>query len=311
MRHAVCTIPRALFGATLGCFFCAGCIPFWGSKPGPARAPSTVVRFADQAAALGLAPSEPTLPEVTRALGRAVDALPANTQGAGAQIAREAQGMEKEGGQSEFEHARRSLDLALVALGKVKRPAGSSAERRRAIGEAQQAIAAIGADGAKPAEVGRAYRAVGEALLLVTGGSGQIATGRKLAPLVARFAVEEADAARRTGAQLLYAMADAFDALPGRSAKVERLATQLRAQAQGLSQAATLAYSSQLQAALSTAATALAALKKAGPALAILQAEARAAVGRVSAERPFELERPAVQDAVRLLTDGLTVAGAR
>jgi hypothetical protein len=108
-------------------------------------------------------------------------------------------------------------------------------------------------------------------------------------------------------------MASALDELPARPSKVARHAAELRTHAQRLADAATLEYSAQLKEALTIAVDALAALERVppSPALDSLRTEGRAAVGRINAERPFELQRPAAQDAVRLLTDALTVAGAR
>jgi hypothetical protein len=304
----------------IGCvsLLLAGCLPFWRSKPEPPRMPAMVERFAAEASALGMAPAQPSLPAVTRTLGHAVEALPwtAKEGELGAQIAVEAQAMERDGAGKEVEHARRSLTLALQAVDGVKKPPGSQAERERALAGARQAVESLAvgsaADASRPA-VESAYRAVARALLAVCGGGGSSASEHPLAALVGRFAVEDADAARRTGAQLAFAMASALDALPARPLKVTRLAAELRKHAQRLADAATLDYSAQLKEALMVAVEALAAVERAQrfSALEALRAEARVAVGRINAERPFELQRAAVQDVVRLLTDALTVAAAR
>ncbi|MGZ3429415.1 MAG: hypothetical protein ACXVCV_22345 [Polyangia bacterium] len=296
----------------------SGCLPFVRGKPEPPRMPDMVQRFAADASALGIAPSQPALPAVTRTLGHAVEALPWTPNGLalGAQIATEADAMEKDGAAKEVEHARRSLTLALQAADGVKMRAGSQAERGRALAGARQAVESLPAGAPSAASrpaVESAYRAVARALLAVCGGAGAAATTNPLAALVARFAVDDPDQARRTGAQLLFAMASALDALPAHSAKVARHAAELRTHAQRVADANTLEYSAQLKEALTIAVDALAALEhvQRSPALDALRTEGRAAVGRINAERPFELQRPAAQDAIRLLTDALTVAGAR
>jgi hypothetical protein len=290
-----------------------GCIPFLHSKPEPPRMPAMVERFAAEASALGIEPAQPTLPAVTRTLGHAVEALPWTKNGAelGAQIGAEAQAMEKDGAAEEVEHARRSLSLELEAADAVKQTAGSQAERERALLGARQSVESL-AVSSRPA-VEDAYRAVARALLAVCGGGGLASTSNPLADLVARFAVEDADAARRTGAQLAFAMASTLDELPAAPHKNAQRAAELRKHAQRLADAGTLDYSAQLKEALTIAVDALTAVERAQrfSALAALRAEARAAVGRINADRPFELQRAAAQDAVRLLADALTVAAAR
>ncbi len=273
--------------------------------------PAMVERFAAEASALGLAPAQPELPAVTRTLGQAVESLPW-TQIAGdlgAKIAVEAQAMEKDGADKEVEHARRSLTLALEAADAVKKAPGSQAERQRALGGARLAVESLAPDAPRPA-VEDAYRAVARALLAVCGGGGSATTDNPLGGLVARFAVEDADQARRTGAQLTYAMARALYELTPSSAKVAALADKLRAEAQKLADAQTLGYAAQLKKALSIAVEALAAVERRqrSGALETLRGEARDAVHRLDSDRPFELQRPAAQDAIRLLTDALTVA---
>jgi hypothetical protein len=295
-----------------------GCIPFSQSKPEPPRVAAMVERFAAEASALGIEPAPPPLPAVTRTLGHAVEALPWTKNGAelGVQIATEAQAMEKDGAGKEVEHARRSLTLALEAADAVKKAAGSQAERERALLGARQSVESLAPGsppGASRPAVEGAYRAVARALLAVCGGGGSPSTSNPLAVLVARFAVEEADEARRTGAQLAFAMASTLDELPARPPKVAQLAAELRKHAQRLADAATLDYSAQLKEALTIAVDALAVVERAQrfSALAAMRTEARAAIGRINAERPFELQRAQAQDAVRLLTDALTVAAAR
>ncbi|MCU1281679.1 MAG: hypothetical protein JWM53_5225 [bacterium] len=320
MREAASTATPGITSAAIGCasLLLAGCLPFFGSKPEPPRMPAMVERFAAEASALGIEPTPPSLPAVTRTLGHAVEALPwtAKAGELGSQIAAEAQAMEKDGAAKEVEHARRSLTLALQAADAVKKAPGSQAERERALAAARQAVESLAvgspADASQPAVEG-AYRAVARALLAVCGGGGSAASDHPLGALVARFAVEDSDQARRTGAQLVFAMASAFDGLPARPSKIARLTAELRKHAQRLADAATLDYAAQLKEALTIAVDALAVVERAQrfSALEALRAEGRTAVSRINAERPFELQRPAAQDAVRLLTDALTVAAAR
>lgn len=277
-----------------------------------------VQQFADETTALGVAPSPPRLADVTRTLARAVEALPRMRQAheLGQQIDAEAQAMETSSGADEAAHARRSLTLALQALEGSNKAKDSAAERQRALDEAHRATDALGAasrSDESAAAIENAYRAVGRAMLVVSGQHGVAARGSDVAALVTRFAAQDGDQACRTGAQIVYAMGGAFDALPSPPAKVRRLAGELRSRADRLAQATALDYPAQLKEALAVAEDALAAIDKAQglSALKILRTQVHAAIAAISAERPFELQRPAVQDAFRLLADALTVAAAR
>ncbi|MDB4966694.1 MAG: hypothetical protein JWN44_2383 [Myxococcales bacterium] len=279
-----------------------------------------VQRFADETSALGIAPSPPRLADVTRTLARAVESLPRlrKAHELGQQIDAEAHAMETPGtAAQEAAHARRSLALALQAIEGMQKPAGTSAERRRALEEAHQAIDALepaSRSAESRAAIENAYRAVGHVMLLVVSGQvGVAARASDLGALVTRFAVQDAEQACRTGAQVLFAMAAAFDALPSPSSKVRQLAAELRSRAGRLASATALDYSAQLKEALAVAESAIAAVEKAQrfSALEILRTQAHTAIAAISAERPFELQRPAVQDAFRLLADALTVAAAR
>lgn len=277
-----------------------------------------VQQFADETTALGVAPSPPRLADVTRTLARAVEALPRMRQAheLGQQIDAEAQAMETSSGADEAAHARRSLTLALQALEGSNKAKDSAAERQRALDEAHRATDALGAasrSDESAAAIENAYRAVGRAMLVVSGQHGVAARGSDVAALVTRFAAQDGDQACRTGAQIVYAMGGAFDALPSPPAKVRRLAGELRSRADRLAQATALDYPAQLKEALAVAEDALAAIDKAQglSALKILRTQVHAAIAAISAERPFELQRPALQDAFRLLADALTVAAAR
>ncbi|HEX8953609.1 MAG TPA: hypothetical protein VF945_17250 [Polyangia bacterium] len=277
-----------------------------------------VQQFADETSALGIAPAPPRLADVTRTMARAVESLPRVRQAheLGQQIDAEAQAMETSGSTDEAAHARRSLTLALQAVEGSSKAKGAAAERQRALDEAHHATDALGAASSPKesrAAVENAYRAVGRAMLVASGQQGVAARGSDVAALVARFAVQDGDQACRTGAQILYAMGGAFDALPSAPSKVQRLAAELRSRADRLAQATALDYSAQLKEALAVGEEALAAIDKAQrfSALQILRTQAHTAIAAISAERPFELQRPAVQDALRLLADALTLAAAR
>jgi hypothetical protein len=63
-----------------------------------------------------------------------------------------------------------------------------------------------------------------------------------------------------------------------------------------------------LRDALDGAVEALGRLRRDAPAFDALQSRARDAVERIARDVPFELQRPAAQDALRLVADALTVA---
>ncbi len=292
----------------------AGCLPFFGAKPEPPHPPAMVQRFVDETSALGVPPSPPRLPDVTRTMARAVESLPRTpaARDVGQQIEGEARAMESEGRATELEHARRSAAAALHAVESLQKPAGSKQERQRVLDYAHYAVDRLGsASAASTDQVGQAYRAVGEAMLTVTGGR-FVASGRDLPALIARFAVADAEEALRWAPQVLYAMAGALSELPGRSAKIEHLAADLRGRAERLAGASTLEQAPQLKAALLVAVEALDAVERDERygELQGLSREARAAVRRISDERPLELQRGAVQDAFRVVSDGIAIAAA-
>jgi hypothetical protein len=72
-------------------------------------------------------------------------------------------------------------------------------------------------------------------MIVVTGGRAESVTGSELSQLVARFAVEEPDDARRTGAQVIAAMGDELERLPHPPPHAERVAKELRKRAERLS----------------------------------------------------------------------------
>src|SRR5262249_15592276 len=99
---------------------------------------------------------------------------------AGGARARRAGGAERGRGAGDEEAARRSVSLALQALGRMKHPAGSKKDRERAVAEVQQSTG-----------VEDSYRALGRTFLFFTGGRSGLAFGAELPQLVARLAVED------------------------------------------------------------------------------------------------------------------------
>jgi hypothetical protein len=269
----------------------AGCLPFFGGKRAPPRAPAAVQRFAAGASALGLPPSPPPLSEVTRLLASAVESLP-NAPGArerAREIDAQAQAMHGDAA-DDGRRARLSMSLALQALQKMRKPAGSKQDREHALQNVQETVG-----------VHDGYRAVARALAIFTGGQPGLIAGAALPALVARFAIEDDDMARRTGAQAVFAVGEAL-----RAHGVD--AGNLSQRAEQLASAAPLEYAPALRDALQQAVEALRKVKASAAAFASLTAEAHDAVERIARDRPFELQRPAAQDALRLIADALTVA---
>jgi hypothetical protein len=294
-------------------FALVGCISFQHDKAATPRTPAMVQRFADEASALGIPPSSPRLADLTRTLARAVESLPRGPtlHDFGQQIEAQANTLET---QESVEPVRRSLDTALRAVAGLKRPAGSEKDRQRAMDEARRAVDALGATSAtngSRAPIESAYRAVAHAMLIVTGGQAAGASGRELPALVAHMAVEESEQARRSGAQVVYAIAGALETLPSHPLKAQHLAGKLRTLADRLADASELDYSPLLKEALAIAVEALDAVEKVHVALATLRTQARTAVERIAIDRPFALQRAVAQDAVRLIADALAVAAAR
>jgi hypothetical protein len=231
------------------------------------------------------------LAEVTRLLASAVESLP-NAPGAsdrGREITAQAQAMHGDAA-DDGRRARLSISLALDALQEMRKPAAAKKDRERALNDARQAVG-----------VHQGYRAVAHALVIFTGGRPELTAGATLPALVARFAVEDDDMARRTGAQAVFAVGEALRAL-----QVD--AGDLSQRAERLASAAPLEYTLAFRDALERAVEALRKVKASTVAFASLAAEAQEAVERIARDRPFELQRPAAQDALRLIADALTVA---
>jgi hypothetical protein len=268
-----------------------GCLPFFGSKGQPPRTSLAIQRFATAASQLGVPPTPLPLDEATRMLADAVESLP-RAPGAherAQQIIAHAQAMHGVAAEDD-QQARLSVELALGALQQMKKPSGSKKERKRALTAVGEVVG-----------VHDAYRALARALVLFSGGQPGLASGSTVRALVARLSVENDDIARRTIAEALYAIADALRALhlnPG----------DLSQRAEKLTSAAPLDYAPALHDALERAAAALRNYKASNPAFETLASDAHEAVERVTRDRPFELQRSAVQDALRLITDALTVA---
>jgi hypothetical protein len=267
-----------------------------------------VQRFAAEASQLDRPPSSPRLSDVTHVLARAVESLPHSppARQLAQQIEAEARAME--GDTASVEHAKKSATLALQAVEGMVTPSGSKSERQRVLDQAHEAVSNLGAGaatGAWRAAVDEAYLGVARAMLIATGGGAM--PDRDLPGLVARLSIEDTDEARLTGAQILYAMAGAFEALQHTGHTDD-----LRKQADELASAEPLDYSPRLKAALGIAVEALRSVEKRAPrpVLASLRAQAQAAVERISPQRPFALQRAAVQDAMRIIADALTVATA-
>jgi hypothetical protein len=277
--------------ALAGLLLYGGCLPFFGGKAPKPGTPAAVWRFAAAASQLGLPPSPPPLAEVTRLLAGAVESLPATPGGheRGQEIDAQARAMRGIPAEDE-PRARQSLAAALHALEQMKKPAGSKKDRAHALEDVRQALG-----------VGDSYRAVARALVLFTGSRLGLAAYGTLPALVARLSEEDDDTARRTGAQAVFAVGEALRALHGD-------AGDLSDRAEKLAHAAPLEYAPALHDALERAVAGLRRLDVHAPGFTELAKEAEEAVGRVARPRPFELQRAAAQDALRLITDALTVA---
>jgi hypothetical protein len=283
-----------------------GCVlPFVHSHREEPRTPAAVLRFSSEAQALMRAPGAPALPEVTRSMSDAIEALP-NVDGGGRlanEVRKQADAM-AEGAPSEADvRARASLGTALEAVRRAKASA-SQADKDKAVEAARQAIEKV-APGQR-ATIHVAYAEVARAMVVVTGGHAPAATGSELSQLVTRFSVEERDEARRTGAQAIAAMSDALQHLPHAPEHAERTARELRQRAERLATAPALDYAGQLKEALTLV---VGALDRAtvSPAERRLVDEAKVAVEAIRADRPLELQQAAMAAALRLVTDAIEV----
>jgi hypothetical protein len=278
----------------------AGCVlPFVHSQRQERHTPDAVRRFAKKAHALARAPGTPSLSEVTRAMGVAIDALEVK---GGDQLALEvgkkADAMTQSGPAETDALARESLDSALEAVRRVEATV-SRADQEKAVETARQAIEKL--EPQQPATLHVAYGEVARAMVVVSGGHPRIAAGGELSQLVSRFALEQPADARRTGAQVIAAMADALERLPGHDRGAAR---ELRKRAERLANAPPLDYSGQLKDALVVVVDSLE--RDGEPARRQRTGEAKAAVYAIRADRPLDLQQAAAADALRIVSDAIT-----
>ena len=257
----------------------------------------------NEAQALTRKPDAPALLAVTRAMSVAIEALP-DVDG-GNEPARKVRALADAMTQRPNETdalARASLEATLEAVRHAETNVPTES-RDHAVEAARQAI-----DKIRPGEratVDLAYREVARAMLVVSGGRGGAAVGSELSQLVARIAVEEPDDARRTGAEVIAALGDTMQRLAVKPEHAGHIAGELRKRADRLAHAQPLDYAEQLKGALSLA---VGALNRAAvpPAVRHLLDEAQVAVeGQCGPIVPVELQRPVVQDALRLVTDAI------
>jgi hypothetical protein len=283
-----------------------GCVlPFVHSHREEARTPAAVERFASEAQALSRAPATPALSAVTRSMSDAIEALP-DVDGGGQlalDVRKQAKAMTDAAPNDAGALARASLGTALEAVRRAKANA-SRAEKDKAVETARQAIEKV--QPGQPATITLAYTEVARAMAVVTSGHAPAATGSELSQLVARFAVEERDEARRTGAQAIAAMGDALQHLPRPPPHGERTTNELRKRAEQLASAPALDYSGQLKEALTLVVKSLDHAELTAAQRRLVD-EAKVAVELIRADRPLELQQGAMADALRLVTDAIEV----
>jgi hypothetical protein len=283
-----------------------GCvIPFVHSHREKPQTPEAVQRFSAQAEALTRAPGAPALPDVTRSMSAAIDALPEVKGGhqLALDVEKQAEAMTQRPNETDAP-ARASLNAALEAVRRTK-PSVRQGDKDKAVAGAQKAIEKI--QPGQSATIAIAYAEVARAMVVTTGGQTAPASSSELSQLVARFAVEEPSDARRSGAQAIAAMGDALERLPHPPEHARRIARELRKRADRLAAAPTLEYAGQLKDALSIV---VHSLDRADllPGERRLVVEARAAVDAIRDDRPLELQHAALAAALRLVTETLTVS---
>jgi hypothetical protein len=282
----------------------AGCvIPFVSSRQEKPRSPEAVQRFSSQAQALTRTPGAPELPDVTRSMSDAIEALP-DVKG-GAQLAKkvlaQAEEMPRRSPDETPALARASLEAALEAVRRAT-PAVPKQDKDQAIEAARRAIEKI--TPGERATVHVAYREVAHAMIVVTGGRSP--TGSALSQLVARFAVEDPDNARRTGAQAIAVMGDTLPRLAVPPERAERTARELRKRADRLAKAASLDYAGQMHEALLLMVGSL----DRGSRPAVEQRlvdDARVAVDGIRGDLPLDLQQAAVAAALSAVSAALLV----
>jgi hypothetical protein len=277
----------------------AGCVlPFVHSSREKPHPPDAVQRFADKTNALSRTPGAPSLPEVTYSMSAAVEALP-DVKGGDQlvqELSKQAGAMAQQPDEMDA-RARASLAVALEALRRAK-PSVKQEAKDKAVEKASRAIDKI--DAGEPATLHVAYREIARAMVVVTGGG--VATGDDL---VTRFAVEEPDDARRTGAQALAAMADGLPRLPHPPPHADHVAKELRTRAERLATAPPLDYAGQLKDSLSLV---VRSFDRAvvSPAQRRQLDEAKAAVDALRDDRPLALQHAAMAQALRLVSDAIS-----
>jgi hypothetical protein len=284
-----------------------GCvrIPFVHPHHDKPEPPQAVQRFSDEAHQLTRATGKPDLPEVTSSMSNAIEALPEVSGGdrLARSVREQAEAMRQRGPNEVDAMARQSLDTALEAVRRAK-PTVSQRDKDRVVEVAREAIQNV--EPGQEAALAIAYREVARAMVLVTGGSAEVATGSELSHLVTRFALAEPDDARRTGAQALAALADALSRLPLAKEHAGRTPRELLKRAERLAAVPPLDYAEQFKDALSLALRALD-HPSASPAERLLLDEAKVAVEAIRTNRPLEMQRANAQESLRLITDALTV----
>jgi hypothetical protein len=281
----------------------SGCVlPFVHSHREKPQPPEAVQRFSAKAQALARTPGVPSLSEVTYSMSAAIEALPEVKGGdqLATEVSEQAGAMTVRPNETDT-LARDSLDNALEAVRRAK-PSVSQGEKDQAVGAARQAVEKV--ETGQRATINTAYREVARAMVVVTGGRAEAGNGSELSQLVARFAVEEPDDARRTGAQAIAAMGDELQRLPHPPAHAEHIAKELRKRAERLATASRLDYAGQLKEALSLVVGSFD-RAAAPPAQQRLLGKAQEAVAAIRDDRPLALQQAAAQAALQLVSDAI------
>jgi hypothetical protein len=280
-------------------------LPFVHSHREKAQTPDAVQRFSAKAQALARTPAAPGLSEVTYAMAAAIEALPEVKGGdqLAMEVSQQAGAMLERPNETDT-LARDSLDKALEAVRRAK-PSVPKGDKEKAVERAHGAVDKV--EPGQKATIDTAYREVARAMVVVTGGRAQAEAGDELSQLVARFAIEEPDDARRTGAQAIAAMGDALPRLPHPPEHAEHVAKELRKRADRLAKASRLDYARQLKDALSLA---VGSFDRAAvsPAQRRRLDEAKVALAAIRDDRPLALQQAAAQAALQMVTDAIVSA---
>jgi hypothetical protein len=283
----------------------SGCVvPFAHSHREKPQTPAAVHRFSEKAQALTRAPGAPGLPEVTSSMSDAIEALPDVKGGdqLALEVEKQAQAMTQRPDETDA-LARASLGSALEAVRRAK-PSVHERGKDQAVEVARQAIQKV--EPGKEETLHIAYQEVARAMVVITGGRAASNEG-ELSQLVARFAVDEPDDARRTGAQVIAAMGDALPRSSHPPEHAARVAKELHTRADRLATASSLDYAGQLKDALSLA---VGSFDRAAvpPAQRRRLDEAKLAADAIRDDRPLALQQAAATEALRLATDAIVTA---